>query len=228
MTDRLRRLRALASALLRVFRDQIGLGALGHTERIASREQLKLFVESRTSHVAQTALYGYLRTRAGTRYPELFANPDFAHALEIAKWHIWLACVSDLAVYAGGLIAHRLPTGQECIAGLMHELVAPILTSAAFPAAAADAYRSGAQRVLTRIAHCNWLQVQDDATAFVESPAALIQWAPVIAELKQLDDEIVRNSMRYRWLEVRRDLRMHLDVPALIGTSGTAQVAAGC
>jgi hypothetical protein len=56
-----------------------------------------------------------------------------------------------------------------------------------------------------------------DEAAFTESPAGLVRWAPVIDELKQLDEEIVRNSVRFRWQEVRRDFARHLDARAMLG-----------
>jgi hypothetical protein len=37
--------------------------------------------------------------------------------------------------------------------------------------------------------------------------------------LKELDDEIVRNSVRFRWQEVRRDLAQHLDARAVLDAS---------
>src|SRR5512146_1291709 len=43
-------------------------------EPIADRDALRRFLESRASYVTQTSLYGYLRTRAGMRYPQLFAD----------------------------------------------------------------------------------------------------------------------------------------------------------
>ena len=71
-----------------------------------------------------------------------------------------------------------------------------------------------------RLAACDWAAVQDDETAFVESPSALVRWAPVIEDLKRLDEEIVRNSVRFRWQEIRRDLRRELDANALIASMG--------
>ena len=38
----------------------------------------------------------------------------------------------------------------------------------------------------------------------------------MVDELKQLDAEIVRNSVRFRWIEVRRDLREMLDAAAVM------------
>jgi hypothetical protein len=71
-------------------------------EPIATPEALARFLDTRASFIAQTSLYGYLRTRAGMRYPELFDDDPFVEGINIAKWHVWLDCLSDLAVYAGG------------------------------------------------------------------------------------------------------------------------------
>jgi hypothetical protein len=35
-------------------------------------------------------------------------------------------------------------------------------------------------------------------------------------ELKELDEEIVRNSVRFRWQEVRRDFSRHLDSQSML------------
>ncbi|MGH8707030.1 MAG: hypothetical protein ACREVD_03110, partial [Burkholderiales bacterium] len=74
---------------------------------------MRAFLQSRASHVAQMTLYGYLRTRAGTRFPELFDNDAFVASINIAKWHVWLACLSDLAVHAGGLLRRAGASADE-------------------------------------------------------------------------------------------------------------------
>ena len=68
-----------------------------------------------------------------------------------------------------------------------------------------------------RVARTDWLAVGDQEAAFTESPTALVRWAPIIDELKQLDEDIVRNSVRFRWQEVRRDFCADLDAHAVLG-----------
>ena len=58
---------------------------------------------------------------------------------------------------------------------------------------------------------CDWRAVDDDESEFSASPEALVRHAPIIPELMALDEEIVRNSVRFRWQEVRRELRAKLD-----------------
>ena len=47
-------------------------------------------------------------------------------------------------------------------------------------------------------------------------PSALVEWAPIVDELKQMDEEIVINSVRFRWQKVRQDLREALDAGSVL------------
>lgn len=180
---------------------------------------LRLFLQTRASHVAQMTLYGYLRTRAGTRFPELFENDAFVVSINIAKWHVWLACLADLAVYAGSLLRRNARTSPEEVGALMRRLVEEILAETGTPADAGPQYGAHVQRVRTRLALCEWNAPEDGGAAFTESPEALVHWAPIVDDLKALDAEIVRNSVRFRWHEVRRDLSHNLDPAAVLASA---------
>jgi hypothetical protein len=186
-----------------------------HEEPIRDAEALRQFLQTRASHVAQMTLYGYLRTRAGTRFPELFENDAFAASLNIAKWHVWLACLSDLAVHAGTVLRRNNVAAQD-VGGLMQRLVDEILAQTGVPGDAGPEFPAHAQRVRARLALCGWAAQADDDEAFAESPTALVHWAPIVDDLKALDEAIVRNSIRYRWHEVRRDLHRNLDAAAVM------------
>lgn len=187
-------------------------------EPVRSAESLRTFLQTRASHVAQMTLYGYLRTRAGTRFPELFENDAFAVSLNIAKWHVWLACLSDLSVYAGGLLRRNGASAAQ-IRELMCRLVDEVLADAGTPADAGPEFTAHAQRVQARMALCDWSASDDGEAAFVESPTALVYWAPIVDDLKALDADIVRNSIRFRWHEVRRDLSHNLDPAAVLAST---------
>lgn len=185
---------------------------------VADRDGLRMFLETRASYVAQMSLYGYLRTRAGVRFPELFNDDPFVVSINIAKWHIWLACLSDLSVYAGFLMLHRTNASADAVGKLIRAVLDDALAIAGTPDEAGPEFAPHADRVRARLALCDLTALADDETAFSESPAALVQWAPIVDDLKQLDAEVVRNSMRFRWQEVRRELRAALDAEAVTST----------
>ena len=150
---------------------------------------------------------------------ELFENDDFVVSMNIAKWHVWLACLSDLAVHAGALLRRGRGGSPEEVGGLIRGLVDEILRETGIPAEAGPEYPDHANRVRARLALYDWGGQADDESAFVESPTALVYWAPIVDDLKALDEEIVRNSIRYRWIEVRRELHRNLDAAGVMGTS---------
>jgi hypothetical protein len=202
-----------------MLKSYFGFGRVAPLERIDSPEALGGFIDTRSSFMAQTSLYGYLRTRAGMRYPELFDDDPFVESINIAKWHVWLDCLSDLAVYSGSRLAQHSPRDATRVAAMMAALVEGILAGKGAPAEAGAEYPAHVERVRERVARIDWLAVGGDEAAFTESPSGLVRWAPVMDTLKELDDEIVRNSVRFRWQEVRRDLAQHLDARAVLDAS---------
>ena len=201
---------------LSVFAEYLGAGAAGRKRTVADVAALQRFLDSRASHVAQTTLYGYLRTRAGTRYPVLFEDDAFVVSINHAKWQMWLACLSDLAVFAGGLLAHRSRAGPAAAGAAVRSAVGTILEHTGIPDDSGPLFTEGADAVRNRLGRCGW-RALDDESAFTASPEALVRHAPIIPELMVLDEEIVRNSVRFRWQEVRRELRATLDADAVLG-----------
>jgi hypothetical protein len=198
-------------------------GARRREAPIVDRDGLKRFVQTRSSYIAQTSLYGYLRTRSGMRYPELFDDDPFVASINIAKWHMFLACLSDLSVYTGGLLRLRVQDTPVDVEAFMQDVVRSILDETGLPEDAGPEYSAHAERVMARVRASAWRDMSDDESVFTESPAGLVKYAPIVDELKQLDDEIVRNSVRFHWQEIRRDLRDLLDAEAVLASKGVAE-----
>lgn len=194
----------------------MGLGRAAAPEPVDTPAAMARFLDERASFIAQTSLYGYLRTRAGMRYPELFDDDPYVVSINIAKWHVWLDCLSDVSVYAGSRLAQYAPREAPRVAAMMVEVLEDVLSKAGVPAEAGEGFTTHADKVRDRVARTDWLAVGPQEAAFTESPGGLVRWAPVMDELKELDEEIVRNSVRFRWQEVRREVDRYLDAPALL------------
>src|SRR5690606_4725844 len=84
-------------------------------------------------------------------YPELFENDGFVELLNAAKWRVWLACLSDLGAFSGGLLARRgMP--EERVGMLMRRLVDQALAKTGIPAEADEGFAEHAQQVRARVA----------------------------------------------------------------------------
>ena len=183
---------------------------------IDSVERLFEFVSTRAALIAQKKLYGYLKERMGTRYPKMFDDATFVKSIDIAKMHVFAACLSDLAIHAVAAVtagsqldrAARREMAMLCYrAGLAanEDEAAKVATSAAWLSAFEE-----------RLDHTLWENIAAGASAFTESPKALIEWAPIAPELKAMDRDIVENSIRFAWNEVRQDFRERLDAAAVV------------
>jgi len=195
------------------------------TAPIATVERLFEFARTRASLIAQKKLYGYLKERMGISYPKMFEDEVFAKAIHIATMHIFAASLSDLTVHVVATAAAGSPlpaeerrrmavecfkAGVEANAEMVTEPEAPDRWLADFEA---------------RIDETLWDNVAAGGNAFTESPKALIRWAPISDEYKKYDREIVENSIRYAWNEIREDFRKRLDAPAVVADRTAADAA---
>ena len=189
---------------------------------IATIDEVRDFIATRAAFVAQKKLYGYLKTRMGTRFVSMFTDPVFVESINVAKMHVYAACLSDLTVFCvsraladSGLDApQKEEVARACFRYGLDANAEMIVDAADVEAwlAAFDA----------RLATVHWGNAAATGEVFEESPRALVKWAPIAPELKKYDAEIVRNSIRYAWNEVRVAYRKRLDAAAVQASLGHA------
>ena len=68
-------------------------------KNIKTLDELKNFIQERSAHVTQTTLYGYIKTRIGSRYAMMFEDETFSKSINIAKWNIYMSALSDCTLY---------------------------------------------------------------------------------------------------------------------------------
>ena len=183
---------------------------------ITTVEQLFEFARTRASLIAQKKLYGYLKERMGTSYPKMFEDEVFAKAIHIATLHVFAASLSDMTVHAvaNAAMGSTLPaTGRRRMAV---ECFAAGIAANAEMVTEPEAPKQWRADFDARLAEVLWDSVAAGGHAFTQSPKALIKWAPISDDYKKLDREIVENSIRYAWNEVREDFRKRLDAPAVV------------
>ena len=66
---------------------------------IESLESASEFAATRAAFVAQKTMFGYVKTRMGTSYPEMFRDDVMVSSLKIATLYHYSACLSDLMLY---------------------------------------------------------------------------------------------------------------------------------
>lgn len=183
---------------------------------IVSVAELVRYVDTRSKFVAQTTLFGYIKTRAGTRYVTLYEDETFTRSANIAKWEIWLACLCDLATYSVAGIGRRVGARPDELEALAVHIVETVLADEEIPAERPQGFEDIRDAYVARAHATHWHQIEPGEGPLAGSLDALIKWAPIADELKILDKEIVRNSMRFKWKKVRDQFEKVVDADAVM------------
>jgi hypothetical protein len=176
---------------------------------------LTRFVRTRAAYVAQTSLYGYLKTRMGTSFERHFQDDVYVAAMRAAAIRLFASCLADLTVFAvaTAAVGGRLTDmeAQELAYRCFREALAEGVTEPQWTADAAAA----SERFSGRLRRTAWAEVATGEAAFVGSAGDLIRLAPIVDEFKALDREIVTNSIRFRWRDIREQFRRRVDGTAI-------------
>lgn len=173
------------------------------------------FLATRAAFISQKKLYEYVKQRMGISYPKMFEDKTFIESLNIAKWHVYAACLSDLAIWMGAQIHTHTGDRDETVA----------LTCRAFANAVTkwiDSTQFSGEideligRFADRAALVDWAAMAQGEKAFSTSPGELVRWAPIADRLKDYDTEVVVNSLRFAWLGIREQFRGAIDPHAVI------------
>ena len=205
----IRQIAAFASSLVRALRIRFDRSP------IADLDSLERFLCSRAAYVAQTSLYGYLKARMGRDYVSIFKDEAFAPSLNQAKWSVYAACLSDLVIHACARVAAQ---------GKLPENAASALALHCFDRCVATSFEGTTARAIApdervqfarRIERVHWPGIAIGSAAFSSSPARLANASPVSERFRDLDREIVENSVRFRWNDVRQQIARRLDAPGI-------------
>ena len=183
--------------------------------RLDTPDALADFLRTRSSYVAQTALYGYLKTRMGTSYRNYFEDDTFSASIRTATVKLFLSCLSDLTVFAAALLERERTLPPGGVEALAFRCFRQAAERGLAEAGAGPVPGDALERFDLRLRATDWPAAAEGRRAFAGSEVDLVRYAPVIDEYKALDREIVMNSIRFRWGDVRDQLRRRLDAPAL-------------
>ena len=182
---------------------------------IADVDALSAFLRTRSAYIAQTALYGYLKTRMGTSFRRHFEDEGFADVIHGSTVKLYASCLSDLTVFAAATAARDAALADEELAALARHCFREAFHAGLAEVAARHLPEGAADRFDARLRLTDWAEAAVRENAFRGSVGDLLRYAPVVDEFKHADEEIVRNSIRFRWRDVREQLRRRLDAAAL-------------
>ena len=170
-------------------------------KKIGNLDDLETFVQSKSAWVTQVTLYGYLKTRMGTRYVLHFENDKFMESVNQAKWNIYSVALQDLIFFTFSYLKVNF---NYLEADKAKEVFLKILDDEISNKMPLDLIEETKENFNERLQNINWDNYCNDLP-FNPSALSLFKWAPIADELKILDRKIVLNSMILKWDIVKKE-----------------------
>ena len=171
--------------------------------KISNLDELEDFIQSKSAWVTQVTLYGYLKTRMGTRYVLHFENDKFMASVNLAKWNMYAVALQDLTFFTFSYLNNNL-NYQD--ADKAKEIFLKILDDETTNKMPLDIIEEAKKNFNERLQNINWNTYYNDIP-FNPSALSLYEWAPIADELKQLDRKIVLNSVILKWDIVKKEFK---------------------
>ncbi len=163
-------------------------------QKLDSLNQIEVFIQERSAHVTQTTLYGYIKTRIGSKYAIMFEDKKFLDSINIAKWNIYMSALTDCTFYVFSYLIDKKNIKQNNA----EKIFLSILKKEKENGLEEKLYEKTKNEFIKKMININWNLYHQDQP-FQDSGKALYEWSPIADELKILDKEIVLNSIKLKW-----------------------------
>ena len=172
-------------------------------KKIKNLDDLETFVQTKSAWVTQVTLYGYLKTRMGTRYVLHFENDEFMSSVNLAKWNIYAVALQDLTFFTFSYLKANYNYNETNNA---QEIFMKILDDEISNKMPLDIIEKAKKNFNDRYQNMNWEKYYNDLP-FNPSALSLYEWAPIAEDLKTLDRKIVLNSVILKWDIVKKEFK---------------------
>ena len=176
-------------------------------KKIDNLDELETFIQTKSAWVSQVTLYGYLKTRMGTRYVLHFENEKFMESVNQAKWNIYSVALQDLTFFTFSYLKKNLNYEDTEKAKEIFFKILDDETSNKMPL---DLIEETKKNFNERFQKIKWDNYYNDLP-FNPSALTLFKWAPIADELKTLDRKIVLNSMILKWDIVKKEFQERIN-----------------
>ena len=172
-------------------------------KKLGNLDELEDFIQTKSAWVTQVTLYGYLKTRMGTRYVLHFENDKFMGSVNLAKWNIYSVALQDLTFFTFSYLKNvfnfqDLDRAKEIFLKILDDEISNKMPL--------DIIENAKISFDERLKKINWNTYYSDLP-FNQSALSLYKWAPIADDLKTLDRKIVLNSVILKWDVIKKEFK---------------------
>ena len=170
---------------------------------LTNLDDLENFIQTKSAWVSQVTLYGYLKTRMGTRYVLHFENDEFMKSVNLAKWNIYAVAIQDLTFFTFSYLKSYMNYQNVEKA---KDIFLKILDDETTNKMPQNVIKEAKKNFYERFQKIDW-NLYHDNLPFNLSALSLYKWATIADELKTLDLKIILNSVFLKWDVVKKEFK---------------------
>ena len=177
-------------------------------KKINNLDELEEFIQTKSAWVTQVTLYGYLKTRMGTRYVLHFENDKFMGSVNLAKWNMYSVALQDLTFFTFSNLKvnfnyQEMKNAEEIFFKILDDEITNKMPE--------EIIEEAKKNFKKRLQNIDW-DTYFNNLPFNQSALSLYEWAPIADNLKTLDRKIVLNSVILKWDVVKKEFNERVEI----------------
>jgi hypothetical protein len=183
---------------------------------VATADAFRTFLQERASLIAQKCAIDYCRGKTGLASYALFTEAPFLKALEICRWESFVTVLGDLTVVAEGhLRPHVAPDQRARVREALRAMYAATLAALPLPAHRPEGWGDAIAAFDARLEAAALGEPHKALDVADHSARRLFDTLPIHISMRELDEEPVFGSVRFRMVAVSQEMERRLDAAAL-------------
>lgn len=173
---------------------------------VATPAALRTFVEERAALIAQKCAIDYVRGKTGLASYALFTEKPFLDALDVCRWETYAVVLGDLLIVAEGhLRPHAADRSRLCDA--LIGLHSAALAALPMPAHRAGGWSDVTESLSSRLRKASLAEPRNAVDIADHSAKRLFETLPIHSSYRELDEEPVYGSVRFRMVAVSQEMQ---------------------
>jgi hypothetical protein len=179
---------------------------------------LRTFLEERASLIAQKCAIDYCRGKTGLASYALFTEKLFLDALDVCRWETFAAVLGDLLIVVDGhLRPHVAAEQRKRLSAALIDLHSAVFASLPAPAHRTQGWGDVMESFAPRLAAASAGNAQRALDVADHSAKRLFDTLPIHISMRELDEEPVYGSVRFRMIAVSQEMQRRLAPARLVG-----------
>jgi hypothetical protein len=175
---------------------------------IATPDALRTFLEERAALIAQKCAIDYVRGKTGLASYALFEEKTFLDALEVCRWETFAVVLGDLVLIAEGYLRpHAVVDDRSRLCDALIGLYSATLNPLPLPVHRAEGWGEVTASFASRLRAAGLAEPKQALDVADHSAKRLFETLPIHASYRELDEEPVYGSVRFRMVAVSQEMQ---------------------